>query len=164
MIKSSRPLRRCFKKPEGEYISSPATNFLSRRPIQGVVLRVRPPGKAGGLRKPWKGILPANLSGGTVFSASCITCHAPRKQGSSRCVLHLFGVEYHPAALKAGSESPFTLSGTARGCHFAKAGQNSAAGLGTPGPAARFCFLFSARTARRCLNKPRPAPAWPRPP
>ena len=52
-------------------------------------LQSQAPGKAGGLRKPWKGILPANLSGGTVFSASCITCHAPRKQGSSRCVLHL---------------------------------------------------------------------------
>ena len=47
------------------------------------------PGKAGGLRKPWKGSLPASLSRGTEYSVSCIACPAPRKRGSSRCVLHL---------------------------------------------------------------------------
>ena len=38
---------------------------------------VRPPGSAGGLRKPRRGILPASLSGGTECSAFCIACPPP---------------------------------------------------------------------------------------
>ncbi len=68
-----------------------------------------------GLRKPWKGILPASLSKGTECSAFCIICPVSRKQGSSRCVLQLFDIEYRPASLGTDSESPFTLPGTAGG-------------------------------------------------
>ena len=42
-----------------------------------------------GLRKPWKGILPASLSRGAEYSASCIACPASRKRGSSHCVILL---------------------------------------------------------------------------
>ena len=80
-----------------------------------LTLVVRPPGTAGGPRKPRKGILPASRSRGTEYPASCITCPAPRKRSSSRCALHLLGIECHPASLEAGSESPFTLPGTAAG-------------------------------------------------
>ena len=83
------------------------------------------PGKAGGLRKPWKGSLPASLSRGTEYSVSCITCPAPRKWGSSRCVLHLFGIEYHLASPGTDSESLFTLPGTAGECRFAKASRHN---------------------------------------
>ena len=61
------------------------------------------PGSVGGLRKPRKGILPVSLSGGAEYAVPCIICHASRKQNSSRCVLQLFGIEYHPASLEAGS-------------------------------------------------------------
>lgn len=56
---------------------------------------VIPPGKAGGLRKPWKGILPAILSSGAGYSVSCITYPVSHKPGSSHYLLHLFGIE-HP--------------------------------------------------------------------
>lgn len=52
---------------------------------------------------------------------------ASRKRASSRCVLHLFGIEYRPVSHETGSESPFTLSGTAGGYRFAKAGPYSKA-------------------------------------
>ena len=45
----------------------------------------------------------------------------PRKRDSCPpCVLHLFCIVYHPAALEAGSESPFTLPRTVGECRFAK--------------------------------------------
>ena len=40
----------------------------------------------------------------------------PVNGGSSRCVLQLLGIEYYPASLEAGSESPFTLHGKAGAC------------------------------------------------
>ena len=75
--------------------------------------RSQAPGFAGGLCKLWKGILPASLSRGTECSVSCIACPDSRKRCSSRCVLHLFGIEYHLASLGTDSESSFTLPGTA---------------------------------------------------
>ena len=62
-------------------------------------------GKAGGLRKPQKDILPVSLSRGTECSVSCITCPASRKRDSFHCVQHLFDIEYHPALPGTGSES-----------------------------------------------------------
>ena len=82
------------------------------------------PGKAWSLRKPWKGVLPTSLSRGTEGSVPCITCHAPRKRGSSHCVPHLFGIEYHLTALETDGVSSFTLPGTAGAFRFAKADQH----------------------------------------
>ena len=62
-------------------------------------------GKAGGLRKPQKDILPVSLSRGTECPVSCITCPASCKRGSSHYVLHPFGVECHPALPGTDSES-----------------------------------------------------------
>ena len=78
-----------------------------------------------------KGILPESLSRGTVFSASCIPCPASRKRGSSRCALHLLGIEYHPASPGTDSESLFTLPGTAASYRFANA-QGAGAVRGPP--------------------------------
>nr|DAD89291.1 MAG TPA: hypothetical protein [Myoviridae sp. ctTOm1] len=44
-----------------------------------------------------------------------------RKRYSSRCALHLFGIEYHLASLATDGERPFTLHGTAEKYRFAKA-------------------------------------------
>ena len=83
-------------------ITCPAALMTAFQPWQPDVsgslrsmLRHPPPGKAGGLRKPWKGILPAILSSGTGYSVSCITYPVSRKPGSSHYLLHLFGIE-HP--------------------------------------------------------------------
>ena len=73
------------------------------------------PGKAWGLRKPWKGIYRQASQEALNNSVSCITCPASRKRGPSRCVLQLLGVEYHPASLETDSESLFTPPGTAGG-------------------------------------------------
>ena len=67
------------------------------------------------MRKLWKGTLPASLSRGTECSVFCITCPAPRKRGSSRCVLHLLilytiSLRSKPAA-KALLLSPAQLRG-----------------------------------------------------
>ena len=81
-----------------------------------------PPGKAGGLRKPWKGILPAILSSGTGYSVSCITYPVSRKPGSSHYLLHLFWYRTpHLASPGTDSESLFVLPGSAWGCRFVKA-------------------------------------------
>ena len=82
-------------------------------------LQVMPPGRARGLRKLWKGILPASLSRGAEYAVPCIICPASCKRSSSRCVLHPLGIEYHPASLETDSESLFTRPGTAAGCRFA---------------------------------------------
>ncbi len=87
-------------------------------------LQVMPPGRARGLRKLWKGILPASLSRGAEYAVPCIICPASCKRSSSRCVLHPLGIEYHPASLETDSESLFTRPGTAAGCRFAKTGQS----------------------------------------
>ena len=76
------------------------------------------------LAQTLKGVLPTSLSRGTEGSVPCITCHAPRKRGSSHCVLHLFGIEYHLTALKTDGVSSFTLPGTAGAFRFAKADQH----------------------------------------
>ena len=108
-----------------------------------------PPGKAVGLRKPWKGILPASLSGGAECSVFCITCPASCKRGSSRCVPQLFGIEYHPASLEAGSESPFALSGTAGGLVSRKLTSKKRPCAGQAGTGAFWPgFSFTSRPAR----------------
>ena len=103
----------------------PAKAFWCRRlcPLASY-LQVMPPGRARGLRKLWKGILPASLSRGAECSVPCIICPASCKRSSSRCVLHPLGIEYHPASLETDSESLFTRPGTAAGCRFAKTGQS----------------------------------------
>ena len=96
---------------------APSTGSAQRR----VCRKAGPPGKAWGLRKPWKGILPASCSRGAEYSVFCITCPASCKRGSSPCVIHLLAVEYQPASPETDSESLFTLHGTAAGSRFAKA-------------------------------------------
>ncbi|MFR8664904.1 MAG: hypothetical protein ACLVEL_05120 [Ruthenibacterium sp.] len=61
-------------------------------------------------------MLPASLSRGAEYPVSCITGPASCKRGSSRCVLYLFGIEYHLASLATDSEKPFTLHGKAGAC------------------------------------------------
>ena len=100
-------------------------------------------------------MLPASLSRGTVFSASCIPCHAPCKQGSSRCVLHLLVLNTIPIRPGTGSESPFTLHGTTRGCRFAKSEPPAKPGACvSPG---RAYYRQASREARNALSFASPA-------
>ena len=78
--------------------------------------------------------MPASLSKGAEFSVFCITCHASRKWGSSRCVLHLFDIGYHPVSPGTDSGSPFTLHGTAGGVSLK---QTQAPGREMPGTCVR---------------------------
>ena len=100
----------------------------------------------GGLVSPGRAYYPASLSKGTECSASCIICPASRKWGSSRCVLHLLGIEYHLASLEAGSESPFTLPGTAGGYRFDKTNKTKKGRPVSRSPLCVLqCFLFQSR-------------------
>lgn len=126
------------------------SSFLHARPPAGTekafettgsfVSEVRPRAQPEACSSPGRAYYPASLSKGTECSASCIICPASRKRGSSRCVLHLLGIEYHPASLEAGSESPFTLPGTAAGYRFDKTNKTKKGRAGFP---ARPCVYYN---------------------
>ncbi len=92
------------------------------------------PGKAWGLRKPWKGILPASLSGGTEYAVSCITCPDSRKRDSSHCVLPFFWVLYTILLRSELTAKALLLSMGTTGGRFAKTNKTSGPPVKTGGP------------------------------
>ena len=78
--------------------------------------RVRPPGKARACVSPGGGCCRQVSQEAPNTLSPALPAPPPVNKGSSRCVLQLLGIEYYPASLEAGSESPFTLHGKAGAC------------------------------------------------
>ena len=74
------------------------------------------PAQPGGLRKPWKGILPESLSGGTVFSVSCIPCPSPVNGVLPAACCGFFVLNTIPLRSKLTANAFFTPPSTAGGC------------------------------------------------
>ena len=91
------------------------------------------PGKAWGLRKPWKGIY--RQASQEALNTLSPASHAPTPVNGILPIAccHLFGIIYYLASLGTDSESPFTLYGHNWG-RFAKTNKTSGPPVFTGGP------------------------------